>query len=75
MTDTTNLNEWQLCPKCLGQGYLFFAISSGPSDCDLCNGTKIISRQTGRPPEEAVIVTYKNMEVSEPYPDGEDYDI
>lgn len=39
------MNTWQLCPKCNGQGQPI-----GTGHCDLCNGTKVISTLTGKPP-------------------------
>ena len=54
------VNGWQVCPKCLGQGVVWFPPNqpmnetfSGngePFKCDLCNGKKIISERTGLPP-------------------------
>lgn len=55
------LNQWQLCPKCAGQGKVWFppnlpwnpTYPSGGNtfECDLCKGKKIISGITGLPPE------------------------
>jgi len=52
---------WQVCPKCQGQGVLFFPtgwpyvneyITDGaPCICDVCEGKKIINIQTGKPPQ------------------------
>lgn len=62
----TKDSDWQICPKCSGQG-----IVSKPTDiagdinywsgsqfsnykCNLCNGKMIISKQTGFPPETSI---------------------
>lgn len=51
-----NINEWQLCPKCSGEG-TFERIAKYESlppitvICDLCNGKKIISKVNGLPPQ------------------------
>lgn len=57
------INEWQLCPKCNGEGYRT-PIPGGYEEaelrlkglknaiCDLCNGKKIISKVNGLPPLE-----------------------
>ena len=53
------INEWQLCPKCVGTGLIWGAnwpysqmiISTAPVECDLCNGKKIISKINGLPPQ------------------------
>lgn len=43
-----DLGEWQLCPKCFGDGnlarYNSPSISSGIPICDVCHGKKIIER-------------------------------
>lgn len=38
--------EWQLCPKCLGNGWIFPQVLSTTitEQCDVCNGTKIIPK-------------------------------
>lgn len=41
--------EWQLCPKCAGNGQLFESnltlhTSIGWKNCDICSGAKIIMR-------------------------------
>lgn len=41
--------EWQLCPKCAGQGQIFqtqlsYHTSIGWINCDVCLGAKIIAR-------------------------------
>lgn len=42
---------WQLCPKCEGSGIMTHEGKIYPRDqCDVCNGKKIISTQTGLPP-------------------------
>jgi len=55
-------NNWQVCPKCIGQGVLWYPPGrpwmeqfSGPAEmyeCDICKGKKIISSITGKPPED-----------------------
>jgi DnaJ-class molecular chaperone len=57
-------NQWQVCPKCNGQGKVWFPpdmalhttfISSGdPYKCDVCKGRKIISTITGLPPKKQI---------------------
>ena len=53
-------HEWQLCPKCNGGGLqmAYSGTDFGYVQCDLCGGTKIISRQTGQPPEIKIKVVY-----------------
>lgn len=38
--------EWQLCPKCLGNGWMFpqFDSTSVTVVCDVCNGNKLIQK-------------------------------
>ena len=44
---------WQKCPICNGTGEVFpVGISNGPKKCDVCNGKKIISKLTGKPPKD-----------------------
>lgn len=53
---------WQICPKCHGQGCVWFPtdtpysptfLSDGkPFECDVCKGKKIIDTLTGLPPHE-----------------------
>ena len=60
ITESTLSSGWQVCPKCKGQGSLWFPpglpwnetyLSSGTTfECDVCNGKKIISLETGLPP-------------------------
>ena len=48
-----SLNEWQLCPKCSGSGFvssLNGTVYTSMETCDVCDGKKIISKQTGLPP-------------------------
>ena len=49
------LHEWQLCPKCNGEGQVlsisYFSNNYDKVICDLCNGKKIISKVTGEPPK------------------------
>ena len=60
MKQTVN---WELCPKCSGQGTVNKPphisgdqstwVSGGSQYmCDVCNGTKIISSLTGNPPNK-----------------------
>jgi len=48
--------NWQLCPKCNGEGWVMFyryinSTNANPKvTCNLCNGYKIISTETGLPP-------------------------
>lgn len=49
------VNTWQLCPKCSGNGYYIDTGFNGTTVnasavCDLCDGQKIISTITGKPP-------------------------
>lgn len=45
-----HLGEWQLCPKCNGDGHLgrynspMFSSSNSLPTCDVCNGSKIIAK-------------------------------
>jgi len=51
---------WQVCPKCHGQGLVWFpcgvpynetyTTDGNPYECDVCQGKKIISIETGLPP-------------------------
>ena len=47
-------DEWQLCPKCNGDGNLLRfnspSITSDEPICDLCYGRKVINIDTGLPP-------------------------
>jgi len=54
------MNNWQLCPKCNGQGtnYNNNAITTS-CICDLCNGHKVISAFTGKPPQSVSIQEFK----------------
>ena len=58
-------DNWQLCPKCNGDGNLIrynspSTIYQGTSlVCDVCNGRKIINKYTGLPP---VMVTYYGID-------------
>jgi len=46
------MDTWQLCPKCKGTGWSGDLNGrSATNGCDLCNGAKIISIFTGRPPQ------------------------
>lgn len=38
---------WQECPICKGIGQI---LTNNYNKCNVCNGKKIISRLTGRPP-------------------------
>ena len=54
--------RWQTCPKCFGQGFVWFPINTphnetfvtngNPYKCDVCNGKKIIDITTGKPPTD-----------------------
>jgi hypothetical protein len=53
-------NLWQICPKCYGQGKVWFppdmpfnetySSNGEPFDCDVCKGKKVISTISGLPP-------------------------
>lgn len=55
-------NQWQICPKCTGQGKVWmmpgqpwvetFSGTGEAFECDVCKGKKIISVITGKPPED-----------------------
>jgi len=46
------MKTWELCPKCNGTGIgLNGSNINGYIPCDVCNGEKIISIFTGRPPK------------------------
>ena len=58
------VNTWQVCPKCNGQGLVSkpswiagdvvtWVSSEAIHTCDVCNRKKIISRETGNPPEQS----------------------
>lgn len=48
-----NGDIWQLCPKCNGTGGYYNAnFMAITSICDVCNGLKIISKLTGKPPKD-----------------------
>jgi DnaJ-class molecular chaperone len=53
---STLSSGWQLCPKCNGDGDLYrynsppFISTNCRPICDVCNGKKIISIDTGLPP-------------------------
>jgi len=38
------LGEWQLCPKCLGEGFVPGKGVSVHDVCDVCNGAKILAK-------------------------------
>lgn len=53
--------SWLVCPKCLGQGIVYYPIgipfnvlncgtSAKPFECDVCKGKKIINHE-GNPPK------------------------
>lgn len=54
------INQWQLCPKCAGQGRIWtppnwpynetYITGEQSFECDVCKGKKIISMITGLPP-------------------------
>lgn len=48
------INLWQVCPKCEGSGIAMNFNNEVPmttDTCDVCEGKKIISQQTGKPPQ------------------------
>lgn len=51
LSNMSNTDTWQLCPKCNGSGGYFAPLSTGPCVCDVCFGQKIISKSTGLPPQ------------------------
>jgi hypothetical protein len=58
---STLSSGWQICPKCQGQGKVWYPPNvpwnltytgnGKPFDCDVCKGKKIISIETGLPPD------------------------
>lgn len=38
------IGEWQLCPKCYGEGIVPTSGTSVTKQCDVCNGNKIIQK-------------------------------
>lgn len=66
---------WQACPKCFGQGYVWFppnlplvetiASDGNPYCCDVCNGMKIINIKTGQPPIITASTTEPIKELAE----------
>lgn len=58
---SNSITGWQTCPKCAGQGKVWFPINmpynptfagdGNPYECDVCNGKKIINISTGLPPQ------------------------
>ena len=45
-------NNWQLCPRCSGEGLVYDPMSGGTGPtrvCPVCNGGKLISNITGKP--------------------------
>jgi len=78
------LGEWQLCPKCNGQGtvgkppYLpvevtEWASTSVAHQCDVCNGNKIIARPTPQPPLSLPEGIVEQLEKENPYKKDEYY--
>lgn len=51
------MNTWELCPKCKGEKILVVNVY-GACDCNVCNGSGIISCFTGKPPEWSYKTTY-----------------
>lgn len=46
--------EWQLCPKCKGDGFVFnkHASTTSPTEkCPVCKSKMIINTKTGKPPK------------------------
>jgi DnaJ-class molecular chaperone len=44
---------WQVCPLCKGSGIItpqYFAAMNTSCTCDACDGKKIVSTLTGKPP-------------------------
>lgn len=65
------MNNWQLCPKCNGTGRMqqqYATVTSSFTNCDVCNGAKIISSLTGLPPNHTKIV------IKEPLPVINDFE-
>lgn len=46
--------SWQVCPICKGTGLVYGYGYSSSATCHICNGHRIISEQTGKPPIEIV---------------------
>ena len=63
------MNTWQLCPKCNGQGTNYnHQATSTSCICDLCNGHKVISIFTGKPPQQSSVSTaITNLEHLQPF--------
>ena len=63
------MENWQICPKCYGQGMVWFPIglplnetfigNGQPYKCDVCKGEKIINNKTGLPPSNKNIKIWK----------------
>lgn len=43
---------WQICPKCLGEGYMEDYILGNRVLCNLCKGKMIVNILTGMPPKD-----------------------
>ena len=56
-------NLWQLCPKCNGEGTVYFLGVN--TECNVCNGQKLISTLTGFPrgKQEHKIQVKSNTEI------------
>lgn len=55
------MKNWELCPKCNGQGTCYSPYSSGTSAiCDVCQGGKIINSFTGLP-AKALVSDFGNI--------------
>lgn len=46
------METWQLCPKCKGNKKQQSNLTQVISDCNICNGTGIISILNGLPPKK-----------------------
>lgn len=53
MSNTDNMGEWQLCPKCQGEGQVHDpndGMSTNPyRACPVCNGAKVLARPGNAP--------------------------
>ena len=43
------MENWQLCPKCNGDGYVFSRLVQKHTQCFVCDGGKLINMLTGHP--------------------------
>lgn len=56
---------WQLCPKCSGTKISYDYGLTGGIQCDICNGTGLISMINGLPPVQSVTTTANSTETTE----------